>query len=136
MGSRSVLLVEDDVDIRESFQELLEAHGFEIIPASNGKEALDRLSEDPLPALVLLDMMLPVMSGNELLAVMRASDRLARVPVIILSTGTKLMGAKDLARYASTYGVAALLPKPVEPQRLVEVLRRFVPEESAAEMHA
>lgn len=135
MGPRAVLLVEDDVDIRESFQELLEAHGYEIVPASNGKEALEILSGDTLPALVLLDMMLPVMSGNELLAAMRGSDRLARVPVVILSTGTKLMGAKDLARYASTYGVSALLPKPVEPQRLLEVLRRYLPAEESAAAH-
>lgn len=136
MGPRAVLLVEDDVDIRESFQELLEAHGYEVIPAANGKEALELLSGAVLPAVVLLDMMLPVMSGNELLATMRGSDRLARVPVVILSTGTKLMGARDLARYASTYGVSALLPKPVEPQRLLEVLQRYVPPALESSAHA
>jgi len=123
----AILLVEDDPDIRESFQDLLELAGFRLVTAENGRQALEVLSHDPLPAVVLLDMMLPVMSGNELLAAMRQSDRLARIPVVILSTGTKLMGAKDRARYASTYGISAVLPKPVDPDRLIELLNRLVP---------
>ncbi|MDQ3263849.1 MAG: response regulator [Myxococcota bacterium] len=123
----AILLVEDDRDIRESFQDLLELSGFRLQVAENGRQALDQLAQDPLPAVVLLDMMLPIVSGNEVLAAMRQSDRLARVPVVILSTGTRLMDAKDRARYASTYGVSAVLPKPVDPVRLLEILHRLIP---------
>ena len=128
----SILLVEDDPDIRESFRDLLQYNGYHVLEARTGKDALKLLEQDPLPALVLLDMMLPVMSGNELLHAMRQSDRTAKVPVVILSTGTKLMGSKDLARYASTYGVSAALAKPISPDRLLEVLQRLVPRDEAS----
>ncbi len=129
----SVLLVEDDAEEREAFAELLHLRGYAVVEAENGKDALAKLSADPPPAAVLLDMGLPVMSGNELLSAMRQSDRLSRIPVVILSAGTRLMDPKDLARYASTFGVKAMLPKPIDPGRLLEVLSRAVaPEDDAA----
>jgi two-component system, chemotaxis family, chemotaxis protein CheY len=126
--SRHILVVEDNVDIRESFEDILALEGFPAQGVSNGREALEELAKDPLPALVLLDMMLPVMSGNDVLVSMRRSDRLRTLPVVLISTGTKLKSAKDLARYASTYGVAATLAKPLEPEQLLAIIRRFVPD--------
>ena len=57
-----VLVVEDDPDVRSALNDLLEAEGYEVETASNGKEALERLAEHR-PGLVLLDLMMPVMSG-------------------------------------------------------------------------
>ena len=72
-----ILLVDDDADIREAMQTtlelLLDYRPHAVTPASNGAEALDELRRSP-PDLVLLDLMMPIMSGSELLAVMRRDE--------------------------------------------------------------
>jgi DNA-binding response OmpR family regulator len=85
--TRTVLLVEDDLDVRDTLQDLLESEGFDVIPAANGKQAIDFLTlNDPLGAdLVILDLMMPMVSGWEVLERMTADDRLADIPVIVLS---------------------------------------------------
>jgi CheY-like chemotaxis protein len=73
-----ILVVDDDNDLRESLREILEEEGFETIGASNGKEAIDLLCSGgrPLPRVILLDIMMPVMTGLDVI------DRLHRdVPV-------------------------------------------------------
>jgi len=87
MTTRTVLLVEDDLDVRDTLQDLLESEGFDVIPAANGKQAIDFLTlNDPLGAdLVILDLMMPMISGWEVLEVMSSDPRLADIPVIVLS---------------------------------------------------
>jgi CheY-like chemotaxis protein len=65
MTAHRVLVVEDDLEIRESMMEILEEHGYEPVGAENGLEALDKLrSSGPLPCLILLDLMMPRMDGR------------------------------------------------------------------------
>lgn len=78
-----VLIVEDERDLLDSLQEFFEDEGFHVQTASNGAEALSLLDSDELPAVVLLDLMMPVVDGNELYARMRAEPRLAGIPVIV-----------------------------------------------------
>ncbi|AKJ08060.1 response regulator receiver protein [Archangium gephyra] len=80
-----VLIVEDDPDIRESLQHFLEAHGYPVVAASHGKEALEYLGRAPRPSMVVLDMNLPVMDGNRLLTARKGDDLLRTIPVVILS---------------------------------------------------
>src|SRR5262245_47116204 len=82
---QTVLVIEDNTDLREAIVEALEAAGFATAPANHGKEAMDLLKAGVRPVVILLDLMMPVMNGFEFLA-MRAKDpELARVPVIVLS---------------------------------------------------
>jgi CheY-like chemotaxis protein len=90
MGStepRTVLLVEDDLDIRDVLQDVLEAEGYDVIPAANGKQALDflTLNDPPGADLVILDLMMPMVSGWEVLERMARDRRLADIPVIVVS---------------------------------------------------
>ncbi|HEX8440066.1 response regulator [Archangium sp.] len=119
-----VLIVEDDPDIRESLQHFLEIHGHLVRAASHGKEALEVMGRSPRPAVVVLDMSLPVMDGHRLLTARRTDEALRAIPIIILSAGLAGMSPRDRALYASTYGVAAFLAKPVEPMRLLETVER------------
>src|SRR5687768_14141295 len=80
-----ILLVDDDADIREALEELLVDAGHSIITAGNGRQALDVLAREPLPALILLDMMMPVMDGYEFLLEQRKDERLASIPVAVLT---------------------------------------------------
>lgn len=80
-----VLVVDDERDIRESLQEFFADEGFIVDVAEDGAEALRQLtaSKDQLPCVVVLDLAMPKMSGNEVYEFMQADSRLARVPVII-----------------------------------------------------
>jgi len=85
--ARTVLLVEDDLDIRDILQDVLESDGFDVIPAANGKQALDFLTMNDPPGadLVILDLMMPLITGWEVLDRMQENPRLAEIPVIVVS---------------------------------------------------
>jgi CheY-like chemotaxis protein len=81
-----VLVVEDDPDIRECVQMVLEEEGYEVITAANGEEAERELDHIACPCLMLLDLMMPVMSGWELLEHLRHSGRLDHdLQVVVVS---------------------------------------------------
>src|SRR5579864_3307066 len=82
-----ILVVEDDLDIREGIQEILEDEGYEVFTAGNGQEALDLLRTIPTPGLILLDLMMPVMDGHQFLELFREQAAYALVPVVVVSAG-------------------------------------------------
>jgi CheY-like chemotaxis protein len=79
-----VLIVEDDADVRDMLQTLLRSHGYDTEVSVNGREALIA-AEQQLPCLILLDLMMPVMSGWEFRERQLAEVTLASVPVVCLS---------------------------------------------------
>lgn len=115
-----VMVIEDDFAVRETLQELLEEEGFQVTPASNGREALERLrGVDAGPRLILLDLRMPVMDGWAFRAEMQADPQLSGIPVVVMSADTALdQKCQDLS-------VAGVLPKPVELDRLLETVHRF-----------
>jgi CheY-like chemotaxis protein len=80
-----VLVVDDDNDLRPTVSELLQEEGYETAEASNGREALALLRSGTLPAVVLLDIMMPGLDGMDVLREMRADPVLRHVPVLVLS---------------------------------------------------
>jgi CheY-like chemotaxis protein len=117
-----VLVVEDDRDVRESVIEVLADHGYGALGAGNGAEGLQLLrSAAPKPALVLLDLMMPVMDGRAFRAAQQGDPRLDAVPVVILSAhATADQAAVEL-------GAAGFLQKPVSLEALLATVRRFCP---------
>jgi CheY-like chemotaxis protein len=109
----SVLLIEDDVDIRDSLQQVLEMEGYRVTPAGNGKEGLDALALGPAPCVVLLDLMMPVMNGWEFLQAKRDTPQ-AGIPVVVVSAA----GERTQAA-----GAAAFLKKPVDLAVLLDLVR-------------
>lgn len=81
----SILLVEDDDFIRQEISEALEDEGYHVAKAAHGKEALAILDKGVKPAVVLLDLMMPVMNGWEFLKAFKKNDAFSGIPVIILS---------------------------------------------------
>jgi CheY-like chemotaxis protein len=82
----SVLLVDDDEDTREALSELLRAEGFSVATAQNGREAIRWLREThPAPSVVLLDLMMPVMDGNEFLRAKQIDPAISLLPVVVMS---------------------------------------------------
>lgn len=79
-----ILLVDDDLTLREMYGERLKTEGFEIVQATNGAEAIQKAKEIK-PAIVLLDIMMPKVNGFDVLKMMRADPDLKNVPVIVLT---------------------------------------------------
>ena len=111
-----ILVVEDDPDIADGLQVALEGEGYKVATAANGKEALARLAELGQPCLVLLDLMMPVMSGGEFLMALRRSD--TELPVVVVSAWPK---EAEKVR-AQTQG---FVKKPVSLEALLEVTQKF-----------
>jgi CheY-like chemotaxis protein len=78
------LVVEDELDLREAIADLLELEGYRVATAANGREALDQLAAKT-PGIVLLDLMMPVVDGWQVLDAMRRDERLRGVPVVVIS---------------------------------------------------
>jgi two-component system, chemotaxis family, chemotaxis protein CheY len=115
-----ILIVEDDDDIRESLGLLLSLEGYAVESAANGVDALGMLDRPGAerPKLILLDLMMPVMNGIEFHQELRRRPALSGLPVVVLS------GDPSVDQKAATMGVAGALRKPVEGDRLIEVVRR------------
>jgi CheY-like chemotaxis protein len=118
MGTGRVLLVEDDLAIREIVAELLEEEGYAVSCAGNGAEALALLAREAAPQVIVLDLMMPVMDGWEFRAALQQDPRLARIPLIVLSAGNRLEQRTEVL------GAAAFLPKPFEVGRLLAAVER------------
>ncbi len=89
MKTRSILVVDDDPDIRDSLTFALENEGMTVRSASNGREALEMLAQER-PSLILLDLLMPEMNGWQLFEALRADAALAGVPVIVISAAPNL----------------------------------------------
>jgi CheY-like chemotaxis protein len=119
MTSSNVLIVEDHADLREMLAVLLETEGFEVQTARNGAEALLRLQE-AIPALILLDLMMPVMTGDEFRQRQLADPRFCDVPVICITA------AHDGRARAERMHAQAYFQKPVDFDRLIGAVREYV----------
>lgn len=80
-----VLVIEDERDIREALAEALEYEGYEVAVAANGREALRSLDRGPIPDVILLDLVMPEMSGWEFRQVQVRDPALAGIPVVVVS---------------------------------------------------
>jgi two-component system, sensor histidine kinase and response regulator len=82
----TVLIVDDERDIRDSLRDAFEDVGYKVEVAANGAEALAKLNEIGAPAVVILDLIMPVTSGNKVWERMQAMPHLASVPVIMITS--------------------------------------------------
>lgn len=112
-----VLIVEDHPDLREMLVTMLETEGFEVQSARNGAEALMRLDE-VRPAVILLDLMMPVMTGDEFRHRQLADPRFRDVPVILMTA------AHDGRDRAVRLQANAFFQKPVDFERLIGAVRQ------------
>ncbi len=110
-----ILLVEDDPDALDALSELLQLHGFSVLRAHNGQEALDRLRESAGARVIVLDLSMPVMDGWEFLRRRKAQPQIAKIPVIVVTAfpNTGVIDA-DL-----------VLQKPVLIESLMDALAQF-----------
>ncbi len=109
-SARSVLVVDDDEDVRDSVALILRDEGYQVETAGNGKEALDMLERIPPPGAVLLDLMMPVMNGWSTLEALRKRGPVP--PVVIVSAAVR----------PPPPGIAGYLRKPIDVEALLQKL--------------
>lgn len=115
-GYHKVLVVDDDADWRETLRIILEDQGYEVTEASDGEEALSRLSEEAF-AVALLDLRMPGMNGDEVAARIPAG----KGPRVVFLTGASA-GEKDV-QGALASGAHYYLPKDAQPEALTLLLQ-------------
>ncbi len=114
----TILVVDDDVDIRDTLGDALEAAGYPVVTAENGRDALDRLASMGRPCLILLDLMMPVMDGFEFLALGLTSGAIVGVPIVVIT-------AYDHLAARAADASAAVLRKPFDLEVLMTWVERF-----------
>ncbi len=119
-----ILVVDDDTDLRCALRNALEPEGYHVALAANGREAWEWLQSAPLPALILLDLMMPVMDGVELLGLVRNDTRLRSVPVIVATAFGSL--AEPVADKSQGF-----LAKPFEVEQVLELASHYCPTRQA-----
>ena len=118
-----VLVVDDDADIRRALRNVLELQGYRVALAANGREAWERLQSAHVPALILLDLMMPLMNGAEFLGRVRADTRLWSVPIVLVTAFRSL--AEPVTAESQGF-----LAKPFDVEQLLDLVSRFCPPRS------
>jgi CheY-like chemotaxis protein len=118
--NRYVLVVDDDEDLRRTVTMVLADEGYHVVEAANGEEALSRLHDGPLPDLILLDLMMPVMNGEQFRKAQRADPSLAGVPVVLMTAA----GARAVEPLLAL-GPSRVLHKPVGLEPLLATVNEI-----------
>ena len=113
----SVLVVDDDADVRELLRVVLLAEGYNVAAVDNGRAALDHLRSHADTCLILLDLMLPIMDGTHFRTAQLHDRSLAWIPVILMS------GGSDSDRRAREMGARRLIRKPLDLDEVKQALR-------------
>lgn len=108
-------MVDDDLDIRDAIAELLVGEGYRVRTAPNGLELLSALAEEDRPALILLDVMMPAVSGIDLCRALKRSPDFCHIPVLLMSA----VGTSNDVQIATDSGAAEYFKKPFDLTRLV-----------------
>lgn len=119
MMSKRVLIVEDDKDIRESLKECLDTLGFEIDQAPNGKIALEILKYRALPSLIFLDLMMPVMNGQEFIEQRNLDPVLSKIPIVVISADGRAQ------KKVESMGINVGLPKPLNLDEIIRLVNIY-----------
>jgi two-component system phosphate regulon response regulator PhoB len=118
MNSKAILVVDDEPAILDMISELLGFEGYQVVTTSQGSAALARAKADP-PALILLDLMMPGMSGWQVIAALKASPQTRAIPVVVLSA------RRDLPTTAKELGIVTFLAKPFDIDELISIVQQY-----------
>src|SRR6267142_4249462 len=127
VSHETILVVDDDPEIRESLSELLYHRGYSVLQAENGRRALDVLKTVPprTPCIVVLDLAMPVLDGLQFLQYRAEDPRLRHIPVVVFSGNPRPIHPLE--------GIEAYLQKPLEPEILLEIIRKTCDERRSSD---
>lgn len=119
MSETNILIAEDNPDSQQLLQTILEREGFIVTTASDGEKAIDILQEIK-PDILVTDLMLPSVSGGDLIRYVRTTAELARIPIVVISAYGDHYEAEALAA-----GANMVLKKPLDSNILISALKRL-----------
>lgn len=117
-----ILVVDDEPHIGRIIKMKLEQGPFEVTLVEDGEQALTRIRSDTNIALVVLDLMMPLVSGLDVLEQMRAEPRTKALPCVVLTAA----GEEDMYRKAMALGATEFLTKPFSPKKLYNLIAQLV----------
>ena len=118
---KSVLVADDNDDVRETIVEALTSEGYFVMGARNGEDAIEKLKEMPAPTLILLDLMMPVMNGWEFLDAQSKDSKFAQHQIVTISAVNSTKTLED----TSSLDVQGFLQKPLTLGGLYSKVREF-----------
>lgn len=129
-SSKTVLIIEDELDMRLFLKVLLETNGYAPIIAGNGRDGLQK-ARDHGPDLIVLDVMMPRQGGARTYRDLRVDPALKEIPVIMLSAVARstffhYLKMLDAGRTDKVVGPEAYVEKPPDPQYLLKCIREYV----------
>jgi CheY-like chemotaxis protein len=128
-SEKRILVVDDEPDVRNFLAACIEDAGFQVMTACDGAEALEKVQADP-PDLMTLDMVMPRVSGINLMRQLRNMDQFARLPVIVITAHAHdELGSEDIKGFnAFTSGLRPryTMEKPVTPKKLVKAISEIL----------
>lgn len=119
MSKKRILIVDDDPHIVMMTKSRLEANGFETLTASNGLEAI-KAAKEAKPHLILLDVIMPALSGYDVCLKLKAQEETANIPIIVFTVSSR----KDLEAMCLKAGAKAVILKPFRPSELLGLIRK------------
>ena len=120
MGSSTILIVDDDSDVRRALTELLEDEGYAVAGAANGRAALEMIRGGIRPSIILLDLMMPGMNGWDFRSAQLRDPELSGVPVVVVTAS----GFNQEA-IRTELGSIELVSKPIQPTKLLDLIERL-----------
>lgn len=124
MSALRVLIAEDDPLISRMYERVFTFEGFEVVMARDGQEGIEKLKQmDPPPTMILLDIMMPRMSGIDVLREIKASPKTKNIPVVVL---TNLSGSQDAEKAITMGAVKFLVKSAVKPKEIVREIREIL----------
>jgi len=118
--AKKILVVDDELDVLKVLSLRLEKSGYDVICGGNAPEAL-ALARQTLPDLIILDIYLPDMNGDDLARVMKNEDKLKTIPIILISATTV-----SVVQRARDCGAEGYLSKPFEPEELLDLVKKVL----------
>lgn len=120
---KTILVVDDEPDIRFTLADILKALGYTVRVASNGREALENIRTYGAPSIIVLDLMMPVMDGYQFWSEQHRDPQLARVPVVVITAGTTIRRDE-----LEPFGV---VPKPIRLPLLCSLIDKAIETKAA-----
>jgi len=121
MNSKTVLLVDDDMDVLESTQYLLMDEGFDVITAKNGEEAINEFSSNK-PDIIFMDIKMPIMNGYDAFYKIKKLDKNAK----IVLTSSYAINNEQFQK-AKEHTLSDLLNKPFDIDSMIKMIEKYVP---------
>jgi CheY-like chemotaxis protein len=128
MAEKTILIIDDDIDLVEIIRVTLESQGFKVIDAQTGERGL-AMAKEQIPDLILLDVMMgKVDEGFQVAYELRSDEVTADIPILMLTAVTDQTGFDfDPAKDKDFLPVNEFLEKPISPRNLVDMIRKHLP---------